>query len=411
MEVWQLEVFKFVDKLKTLFLDILNNELIDIVVSGKKGGETDKIKVRPVMIKGNLSFQVTRYIGTQVFHENGCGDVFAEKLADEVFHYFKQVQVRTKYSFVSALISKKGQVTIKQKQHKFDGQDMQQAGTSQVQNFIPEHNRKKSYLLEEGTPVPFLTDLGVMTAEGKVVHKRYDKYRQINRFLEFIEDVLPQLDRNRELTIIDFGCGKSYLTFAMYYYMKVLKGYDIHIIGLDLKADVIRHCNALAEKYGYEKLEFLHGDIADFEGVSNVDMVVTLHACDTATDYALYKAVLWKAKVILSVPCCQHELNGHISSESMQGMLKFGLIKERFAALATDSLRAMLMESVGYRTQILEFIDMEHTPKNILLRCVCKKDVHECRLNEDYVNLKTLINAKPKLEQLLMTMNNKKISY
>jgi len=178
------------------------------------------------------------------------------------------------------------------------------------------------------------------------------------------------LPKNREVTILDFGCGKSYLTFAMYYYLKVCCGYDIHIIGLDLKEDVIRTCNALKTRYGYEKLEFLRGDIAQYEGQEQVDMVVTLHACDTATDYALYKAVKWNAKVILSVPCCQHELNGQIENEMLAPVLKYGLLKERIAALVTDGLRAELLEEQGYDTQILEFIDMEHTPKNILIRAV-----------------------------------------
>ena len=232
------------------------------------------------------------------------------------------------------------------------------------------HNRKKRYILEEGKPVDFLVDLGVMTGEGKVVHARYDKFRQINRFLEFIEDILPRLDRDRELTILDFGCGKSYLTFAMYYYLRKLKGYDVKIVGLDLKEDVIARCQALAEKYGYDKLQFCQGDIASYRGVDRVDMVVTLHACDTATDFALAKAVGWGASVILSVPCCQHELNRQISNEVMKPVFSYGVLKERIAALMTDGLRAQMLERAGYETQILEFIDMEHTPKNLLIRAV-----------------------------------------
>ena len=232
------------------------------------------------------------------------------------------------------------------------------------------HNRKKRYILDEGTMVPFLVDLGVQTKEGKIVNSRYDKFRQINRFLEFIEDILPKLDKDRENTILDFGCGKSYLTFAMYHYLKELKGYPVRIIGLDLKEDVIKKCNDLAKRYGYEKLTFSTGDIASYEGVDQVDMVVTLHACDTATDFAMEKAVRWGAKVILSVPCCQHELNAQMENEFYKPIFQYGLIKERMAALYTDALRAQILESVGYRTQILEFIDMEHTPKNILIRAV-----------------------------------------
>ena len=211
-------------------------------------------------------------------------------------------------------------------------------------------------------------DLGVMTREGKIVNSRYDKFRQINRFLEFIEDILPRLAKDREITILDFGCGKSYLTFAMYYYLHELKQYDVNIIGLDLKEDVIATCSKLSKKYGYEKLHFYRGDIASYEGVQQVDMVVTLHACDTATDFALAKAVNWGASVILSVPCCQHELNGQISNEELSPVFSYGILKERMAALLTDGLRAQMLEYAGYDTQILEFIDMEHTPKNLLIR-------------------------------------------
>ena len=218
--------------------------------------------------------------------------------------------------------------------------------------------------------MPFLVDLGVMTHDGQVVKSRYDKFRQINRFLEFIADVLPELPKDRPVRIIDFGCGKSYLTFGIYYYLKCLKGLDVRITGLDLKEDVIRHCGQLAKKYGYEDLEFLQGDIAGYEGGNQVDLVVTLHACDLATDYALEKAVSWGAKVILSVPCCQHELNRQMENELMAPVFGYGLIKERMAALYTDAIRAQVLEYKGYGTQILEFIDMEHTPKNILIRAV-----------------------------------------
>ena len=266
------------------------------------------------------------------------------------------------------------------------------------------HNRSKKYILQEGMKVPFLQDLGVMTSEGKIVRTKFDKFRQINRFLEFVEDILPQLDKNKEITILDFGCGKSYLTFAMYYYLHELKSYDVRIVGLDLKTDVIRHCNELSEKYGYEKLKFLEGNIADYTGVDEVDMVVTLHACDTATDFALDKAVGWNAKVILSVPCCQHELNGQMHSELLAPLFKYGLIKERMAALITDAMRAEYLESQGYEAQILEFIDMEHTPKNILIRAVktgkMKNNQESIRACEEFFHI------KPTLGKLLDERTN-----
>ena len=246
--------------------------------------------------------------------------------------------------------------------------------------------------------MPFLIDLGVMTEKGKIVTSRYDKFRQINRFLEFIEDILPKLAKDREVTILDFGCGKSYLTFAMYYYLRELRGYDVNIIGLDLKTDVIEKCSRLAVKYGYEKLHFYQGDIADYEGVSSVDMVVTLHACDTATDFALAKAVEWGAQVILSVPCCQHEVNRQVKSELLEPLLKYGIIKERMSALITDGVRANLLESKGYDTQLLEFIDMEHTPKNILIRAV---KTGKSRNPEKVMEMMNALQIRPTLEKLL----------
>lgn len=347
------------ENLRTLLKEQMNIDFMSAVLSGPRTKDgTAKVKVRPLMKKDTLFFQLEIFRGNQAFHKN----LESEAAAEEVLRFMqemRQMQMDTRAASYTVLVSKKGKVTIKKKMRK-----------EPVKMVSMSHNRKKQYVLEEGTAVPFLTDLGVMTQEGKVVHARFDKFRQINRFLEFVEDILPELPKDREVTILDFGCGKSYLTFAMYYYLHELKGYDIRIIGLDLKKDVIRHCNELSEKYGYKKLHFLEGNIADYTGVDAVDMVVTLHACDTATDFALAKAVGWNAKVILSVPCCQHELNRQIKNDVLAPVFEYGLIKERMAALITDAIRAQYLEREGYRTQILEFIDMEHTPKNILIRAV-----------------------------------------
>ncbi len=337
----------------------LNIEFLGATLSNpKEKGGVQKVKVRPILKKDTLLFQCEEHKNNQVFHNNYETEQAVDMLVDYM-QQFKQMQMETKQYRYTILVSKKGKVTIQKKQ---------QAGC--VKQVDMSHNRTKQYILQEGTAVPFLQDLGVMTADGKIVRTKFDKFRQINRFLEFIEDILPQLDKNREVTILDFGCGKSYLTFAMYYYLHEMKQIDVRIIGLDLKTDVIRHCNELSEKYGYEKLRFLEGNIADYTGVDEVDMVVTLHACDTATDFALDKAVGWNAKVILSVPCCQHELNGQMKNDLLAPIFKYGLIKERMAALITDAMRAEYLESQGYDTQILEFIDMQHTPKNILIRAV-----------------------------------------
>ena len=375
-------------EVKNLLESSLNIDFLSATLSNPKdkNGIT-KIKVRPILKQDTLYFQCESHKNNQVFHENLAVSEAANVLA-EYMCQFKQMQMETKKFRHTVLVSKKGKVTIQKKKQ-----------TGCVKEVDLSHNRSKKYILQEGTPVPFLQDLGVMTSDGKIVRTKFDKFRQINRFLEFIEDILPQLAKDREVTILDFGCGKSYLTFAMYYYLHELKKYDVRIIGLDLKIDVIRHCNELAEKYGYEKLKFLEGNIADYTGVEEVDMVVTLHACDTATDFALDKAVGWNAKVILSVPCCQHELNGQIKSETLEPLMKYGLIKERMAALVTDAIRAEYLEGCGYEAQILEFIDMEHTPKNILIRAIKtgKKKGNLGKIKE----CEAFLNIDPMLGRLL----------
>lgn len=367
-----------------------NDGMMLAVLSGQRNKDKDtpaKVRIRPVEIKGEICYQATATVGTKAVHKNYTADEVKDYIKDSLENGFSQLQIQGQSRDGTVLVSKKGRQTIKVKQH----QPLEPVK-------IMAHNRVKKYILREGVPVPFLTDLGVMNKEGKVHQPAYDKFRQINRFLEFIEDILPALSREREITILDFGCGKSYLTFAMYYYLKELQNYDVKIIGLVLKEDVIRKCNKLAQKYGYEKLKFLHGDIADYEGVQKVDMVVTLHACDKATDYALAKAVEWDAEVILSVPCCQHELNSQIKNELLAPVLKYGILKERMSALITDGIRAELLESKGYHTQILEFIDMEHTPKNLLIRAV---KTGKPRTSAGLNKLTEAINGKLTLEKLL----------
>lgn len=347
--------------------DFLDEQLGQIILSNsRRKEEVSKVRVRPLLLQEKLVFQVEEFRGKQAFHQNLMKDEAYEYLQNAMSDTFRQMELASAKGSAQILVSKNGKMTVKVKKNRpVKGQAKIQAPST-----LLDHNRKKKYVLEEGKPIPFLQDLGVMTADGRIVHFRYDKFRQINRFLEFVQDILPKLPKGREINIIDFGCGKSYLTFAMYYYLKELNGFDIRVIGLDLKQDVIDHCNQLARKYGFEKLAFYHGDIASYEGVDQVDMVVTLHACDTATDYALAKAVRWNASVILSVPCCQHELNRQMKNDMLEPVLQYGLLKERMAALYTDGIRAEILENHGYRTQILEFIDMEHTPKNVLIRAV-----------------------------------------
>lgn len=339
--------------------ECIGEELYQIILSKAKGSKAiTKVKIRPLLLKGRLMFQVSETKGTQIFHSNLNKEEVTERIIDYLNKDFSQAEFTSGKLWAMVLISKKGKITIKKKK-----QEMAcQADLS--------HNKVKNYILPEGVPVPFLVDLGVQTIDGKTVRSRYDKFRQINRYLEFIADIMPILPTERRIRIVDFGCGKSYLTFALYYYMKILCKRDIQVVGLDLKEKVIEECNSLAQKYGYENLNFVCGDVVQYQALEAVDMVVTLHACDTATDYALKKAISWGAKVIFTVLCCQHEVNGQIKNELLQPLLKYGLLKERIAALVTDGIRANLLEEQGYQVQIMEFIDMEHTPKNILIRAV-----------------------------------------
>ena len=340
---------------------LVNAAMIQTILSNARVPEqASKVKLRPVRLKDELFIQETVYVGKKVLHANLTIEEAIEHICKYLEEDFKQGLIQTETAECTILISKKGKATIKTKQK----QAAIKADLS--------HNRQKKYILDEGDKIPFLIDLGIMNLEGKVVKAKYDKFRQINKYLEFIRDIIPKLPKDRTIRIIDFGCGKSYLTFAMYYYLHDMQALPIEVIGLDLKEDVIAHCNELAVRYGFTNLRFEMGDIAQFTGADSVDMVVTLHACDTATDYAIEKAVKWGASVILTVPCCQHEVNAQINSEFLKPALKYGLIKERMSALLTDAIRANMLENLGYETQILEFIDMEHTPKNILIRATKK---------------------------------------
>ena len=359
------------DEIKNLIGKYADEGLEQIILSKSFEASITKVKIRPVIIKQQLVFQAESFRGAQVFHDNLRSDELAGFVEKMLLGPLHQGELHHKNADATILVSKKGTVTVKEKKHP--------AVKQEQENAIPAwqpllHNREKRTLLPEGKPVPFMRDLGVFTAEGKVVKGMYDKYRQINRFLEFVEDVLTELPKDRTVNILDFGCGKSYLTFALYYYLTELNGYNVHIIGLDLKRDVIENCSRLAKNYGYDGLEFRTGDVADFKDDIKIDMMVTLHACDTATDYALHRAVISGASVVLSVPCCQHEINSQAASNALEPLFRYGLIRERVAALATDALRAELLTANGFKVQLLEFIDMEHTPKNILIRAVRRKN-------------------------------------
>lgn len=385
-------------KLTDALNKIVNDSLISAVISNKrdKSYEVDKLKIRPVKIKDEMLYQVSSFVGAKVLHKNVPCEELAWLLFKELTDNFSQGQFVGEQEDANILVSKKGQVTAKFKNHE------------KKEKEPLAHNRKKEYLIEEGTPVDFLVELGVMNKQGLVHKNRYDKFKQINRFLEFIDDIIPKLNQDKQIRILDFGCGKSYLTFAMYYYLKKVKNIDVSITGLDLKQDVITTCNNLAKKLSYDDLVFLNGDIADYDRETKVDMVVTLHACDTATDYAIYKAVKWDAKVILSVPCCQHEINKQIENDFLNPLLKYGILKERVSALITDGIRAEVLEEQGYDAQILEFIDMEHTPKNILIRATKRdkvmvsstKEAKRKKQSDDLNRLVEGLSVRPKIKEL-----------
>ncbi len=359
------------------------------IVLSKPGKAVEYRRVN--VFKKAGSYQIEKLTAKQAFHENVNKDVLADRIAQWLSGAFRQLNGfgnGTEYIF---LVSKKGKVTFKQKK------------SALAPKMQPEHNRKKRYLLEEGEAIPPLVDMGVFTAEGKVVSAMYDKFRQINRFLEIIDDAVRTLPPG-PLNIIDFGCGKSYLTFVLYYYLTVKCRLTVQMVGLDLKAGVIEKCGQTAKKYGYTGLRFELGDINGYQAPFEVDMVVSLHACDTATDYALYNAIEWGAKLIFSVPCCQHELNGQMESSAFSLMTRYGIIKERFAALVTDAIRANLLEYCGYKTQVLEFVDLSHTPKNLLIRAVKKegKDPAHCRkMLEEVQRMMQEYRLTPTLYQLI----------
>lgn len=383
-EQWQQDIHNWLN----------NGELLQATLSQlrrKDGAASPKTVIRPVQLKNGLHYQFEYHFANKVTHDNVTADAAADHFIELLQQNYRQALVKTPVADVQLLFNKKGKAAMLAKPP---------TGGSRTAGL--QHNRQKQRVLEEGKAAPFLVELGIMTPEGLVHAKKQDKYRQINRFLEMVTDVLAYLPSGRELTIVDFGCGKSYLTFALYHLLAVEQQRDINIIGLDLKADVIAFCSQLADKLGYDRLRFLVGDIAEYEELQAADMVVTLHACDTATDAALAKAVNWGASVIMSVPCCQHELFRQISNDTLSPLLSQGLLKERFAALATDAARGTLLEVLGYKVQMLEFVDPEHTPKNLLIRAVrSEQQGLSMKKWEQYEQFRQFLNISPALEHIL----------
>lgn len=355
----------YMEKIEEYIDIIIKLNPIRIVISNKSDKEYkyNKVKINKNYSKEKSYYQIEFFTEKQVFHENIEDKELREKLIYFMGKY-KQLSSTSENYSCDMRISKKGKIFFSKKEQK---------NTISINR---EHNKKKNYILKEGMDIPPLKDLGIFTQDGKVVNSKYDKYKQINRFIEIIDDEIKKVEKyylgesDNILRVLDFGCGKSYLTFILYYYFTEIKKMKVDVIGLDLKQDVIDRCNEIAKKYGYENLKFEIGDINGYRYENNVDMVITLHACDTATDYALYNAINWNAKMIFSVPCCQHEINSSIKAKNLNILTKYGIIQERVSALFTDAIRANLLEVMGYRTQLLEFIDISHSPKNILIRAV-----------------------------------------
>lgn len=384
------------EELNNVIEEIFEEDIIRLVISNKSSKEEkyNKIDIQKKEEQGKVYYQAEKFTDKQVFHENIQLDDIKTRVNEFVDGRYKQFTAWSHSKTFDVKISKKGKVHLSGK--KGDNSKMSNAS----------HNKEKNYILKEGMYIEPFIDLGIFTKEGKIVNSRYDKYKQINRFIEIIDDEVKNLDV-KELNIIDFGCGKSYLTFVLYYYLVHIRKIKANITGLDLKADVIKKCNDIAKRYNYDNLHFELGDINGYKYTDKVDMVITLHACDTATDYALYNAVKWNAPMIFSVPCCQHELNGQMKSDKLSILTRYGIIQERVAALMTDSVRANLLEAAGYRTQLLEFIDISHSPKNILIRAVKSnvgKDTRR-RAVQEVNNLVEEFNFAPTLLELFKKDN------
>ena len=319
--------------------------------------DNQKVNIRPVLLKGELRYQLESFRDNKAFHRNVTGEELQKTVENQLESRYRQALVVTDKETI-------------QYSMKVNGSYKRHATASlPLPGKVQSHNREKEYILKEGENIPALVDLGVFTADFKIVRAKYDKYKQINRFIELIDHAFKDYGKD-SITILDFGCGKSYLTFILYYYFAVKRKINATIIGYDLKEDVVKRCGEIARKYGYEGLEFVRADVTkDVLTDRNIDMIVTLHACDVATDFALHYAITKKADFIFSVPCCQHEVNSAIRrGGDLDILLKHGIIKERVSALLTDVIRANVLEDMGYTVDMIEFIDFDHSPKNIMIR-------------------------------------------
>ncbi|HOK63553.1 MAG TPA: SAM-dependent methyltransferase [Soehngenia sp.] len=370
------------EKVVEMLKELLEEDKLSKAILSDKEKRSDieysKVNIKPVIIKGIRKYQFEYFIDNKVVHENVSVEESIKKFID-LLRDFRQGLFKTVNGEIQV---------IKTSENKFKVKKINDT-TFEVNK---EHNREKNYILKDGEKIDFLILLGVMDSNGKVYKKKYDKFKQINKFLEIVEDIYGNFEGKKKLKIIDFGCGKSYLTFALYYYLIQIKNLEADIVGLDLKEDVINYCNQVKDTLNYDGLKFICSDIKDYQFKGDLDLVVTLHACDIATDIALVNAIKWNTKVLLSVPCCQHELFDKIDNPDLTPMLKHGIIKERLNSLLTDSLRGLYLEKYGYQVNMLEFIDMEHTPKNIMIRAINRKKVVDKNKTEEINEFKKIWN-------------------
>lgn len=372
----------------SLLQRILDEGVVKLILSKPNNSEFKKAVIKPYQVENSIKYQISTYTDTQVFHSNYSLAEISLKLIEIFGNEYLMLYAKTQLCEYNARITKKNKLLYNIKH------------IATIQNNIGTHNREKAYLLKEGVIVPALQDLGVMDMYGRIVKRYYDKFRQINRFLEIVDDIIGNEDN---VNIVDFGCGKSYLTFVVYHYLTEIKKIQANIIGLDLKKDVIDNCNLLAQKYGYKNLQFINSNIESYKPTDKIDLIICLHACDTATDYALYNAIVWEVNKIIAVPCCQHEVNSMLNPKNLKALSDYGLIKERISSLITDTIRAKILEAVGYNVDILEFVSFEHTPKNIMIRAQKnkKEELSHTTIVEEINKINEEFNIKPCLYRLM----------
>lgn len=372
---------------------VLENQMLTKLTLSKPADKTVvRTTGRLTKVKGQVYLALERfYEGGKTAQENIPVENAPAAIAALLPGDYKQLNIVTPAGNCEVKASKKGKITV-----------IDQIRRETAAPVSLEHNRKKRYILPEDEAVDFLVALGVQDAQGFVYEKKRPKFRQINRFLELLSDVADQVETGEELYILDLCCGKSYLSFAVYYYFTVIRKRSVVMDGVDLKKDVMDFCEATARRLHYDGLHFTAGDIRDFPIRRKPDLTVSLHACDIATDIVLSKAMDSGSRVILSTPCCHHEMNHQLQKTGgpMDAVLEHSILRQKLADAVTDALRCKMLEIHGYEVQALELIDPEETPKNVLIRAVFKGKplpIRREKLVKEYEATRALLNVEPYL--------------